>query len=158
MRKLLLAVAVVSFSLPAQAGELENAVAKLILDVYNLKQKVAELQAEVERLKERKSRKYKLERSVKLNTSSDKCVKAVRGEFMETPSHKYCLLATVKRPSAKGERYLLSKLPAEAPLYLKKSSDGRYYVYFTLPSYCKEVRSEIPDAYTWTITLSCPEQ
>jgi len=154
MKKLLLAVAFVSLSIPATAGELEEAVAKLIIDVHNLKQKVIQLQTEVERLK---SSKNKVKEDA-LKQEENNCVREIRGEFIRTPKNKYCLLATVKRPSKKGERYVLSRIPKEAPLYLKKSKDGKYYVYFTLPEYCKEVKDEIPDAYTWSITLSCPEQ
>jgi len=167
-------------SVPANADELlSKAVEKLIIDVHRLKEsnlkleaEIKRLSAEVERLKymlsERKhtrvsSPTYSRSRTIRQNTHSKQNavsqpterkqvadeLKVLRGRLVKSSSS--CVLATVRTPSRKGAEELLSVLPEEAPLYLKRVR--KMYVYLTLPEYCSKVRERIKDAYTARISI-----
>ena len=139
-------LAVLSFS-PALGEEvlLTKAVEKLILEVHQLKLRVAKLEEEVAKLRGRKREEKKEKRKVIPAPKKEKKLRKVtvlRGEFEENSTS--CLLATVKRVTEKGKRDLLSLLPPDVPVYTRKW--GRFYVYLTLPKYCEVVKERIKDA------------
>lgn len=155
MRRLLVGVFLSLLPLTANAGTLEQAVVKLIIDVHNLKEQVRNLQVEVDKLKERLGKyEYKelpsqLEPSTKReresrqpSPSTNVKVDVLKGSLI--PSKKTCLLATVLRVREDGVRYLKNILPKDAPLYVRKW--GKYKVFLTLPQYCSVVKKYIKDA------------
>ena len=139
-------LAVLNFS--TALGEdvlLTKAVEKLILEVHQLKLRVAKLEEEVAKLRGRKREEKKEKRKVIPAPKKEKKLRKVtvlRGEFEESSTS--CLLATVKRITEKGKRDLLSLLPPDVPVYTRKW--GRFYVYLTLPKYCEVVKERIKDA------------
>jgi len=161
-RKSFLFLIFLLFSLPAKADEvlLQEVVEKLIIDVHNLKLKVAELEAKLGGKRKVKSKKRNercktsskhnsikhnniKQNSIKHNirTAGNK-VEVIRGELVK--NRKSCRLATVKKVTEKGKGELLSLLPEEAPLYVREFKGN--YVYLTLPEYCEAVKEKIEDA------------
>jgi len=156
MRKLLfLFLLVLLIGTQARADDifLQKAVEKLIIDVHNLKERVAELEARVGKKEAKKQtapavKKQTIKQTVKKyaeksqKSSDSHLVTVIRGKFVK--SRTSCRLATVKRVTEKGKRELLSLLPPEAPLYVRKFRGN--YVYLTLPDYCEAVKEKIKDA------------
>ncbi len=155
-----------SFS-PAFGDELEDAVAKLIIDFHNLKISNLKLQQEVNRLKQQVDSLQEVVKQIqnrhatvgKQNTRRQKEINeqlpncsftVIRGKVQF--SRKSCALATLTKRSSKEEEYLTSVLPESVPIYVKRYKN--YCVYLTLPEYCKQVKEKIKDAFITHIPLS----
>jgi len=154
--------------LPASASAddvlLSKAVEKLIIDVHNLKLQVLKLQQEIKELKAKRNTEPNTNKPIskkairkqiakhnntKIKNSPNCSFTVVRGEVKKSPTS--CLLATVKRVRRKGVENLLSSLPPEVPLYVKRY--GKYCVYLTLPEYCSKVKERVKDATVVHISI-----
>jgi len=144
-----IAAFLILFSLPARGDELlDKAVAKLIIDVHNLKLKVAELET---RLNECGCGKKSFKTSQSNATKSNKkqLVTVLRGRFKE--SNRSCLIATVSRLTPKGEQEVTSLLPKEVPVFVRPFK-GKF-VYLTFPEYCGKVKEKFKDAEVTRIRI-----
>ena len=109
-----------------EAATLVEAVEKLILEVHHLKLKVANLEKEVKELKEKRTQK----------------VTVLRGKLRK--SHTSCIVASTKKVAKGGKENLLSSLPRDIPVYMRKWED--FYVFLNLPEYCEVVKRKVKDA------------
>ena len=132
---------------------LTKAVEKLIVDVHELKLKVAELESELKsrragRFKERRKQiqiQIQRQRQSNLNCS----FRVIRGKVQE--SKKTCLIASVKKLTEKGIKWVFSVLPSDAPVYVKRWKN--WCLLLTLPEYCQLVKEKVKDAVVVNVSV-----